>query len=64
AHRIEAFDEVAGWRTLAAGTTIGHQRLHRWEPLRTRHLRIILVRFLAPPALASVGIYGGRESAE
>lgn len=33
-------DDGSGWRTLSRGTTIGHRKLDRFEPVRVRRVRL------------------------
>ncbi|HYT68576.1 MAG TPA: alpha-L-fucosidase [Vicinamibacterales bacterium] len=53
---IEA-EEPAGWTQVATGTTIGHKRIVRIDPLTTRHLRVSIVRSRACPALSTIGVF-------
>jgi alpha-L-fucosidase len=45
------------WRELARGTTVGYARLHRFEPVTLRRLRVVIEEATASPAPLSVRIY-------
>lgn len=47
------------WRVLARGTTIGHARLHRFEPATLRRVRLVVEDAVAPPGPIDVGVYAG-----
>ncbi len=59
--RIEAWTAEADvdgvWRPVAAGTTVGHKRIARFEPVVARRLRVNVTRARACPALATVALY-------
>ncbi len=57
AHRVEALDANGQWQTLCKGTTVGHKRLHRFEPVKTSRVRVVIEESLATPALSAVQIY-------
>jgi alpha-L-fucosidase len=57
AFRVEASTD-GRWRTVARGTTIGHQRLLRMEvPVTATAIRIVVEDALALPLLAEVGLH-------
>src|SRR5206468_3529991 len=45
------------WATCAGGTTIGHQRLARFEPIETTRVRLVVQSTVGRPAV-SVKLYG------
>jgi alpha-L-fucosidase len=45
------------WTEISQGTTIGYKRLLRVAPVRGDGIRIVIDGALAPPALATVGVY-------
>jgi alpha-L-fucosidase len=47
-HTLSGFDG-AGWHVLSTGTTIGHARLHRFEPRRLRRVRLTIDDAVGPP---------------
>ncbi|QYY35950.1 alpha-L-fucosidase [Ruficoccus sp. ZRK36] len=57
AWRLEALNESGQWITLSTGTTIGHRRLLKFEPVTTTNIRLHLDKSYAPAALTSIGLY-------
>lgn len=55
-HRFEAWLD-GGWRCLAWGTTIGHKRLERFEPVRARRMRLVIEHGYDPARIATVAVY-------
>jgi alpha-L-fucosidase len=45
------------WKTIDSGTTIGHKRLDRFETVTAQHVRLVVDKALACPAISSFGIY-------
>jgi len=45
------------WKMIAEGTTIGYKRLLRFDPVKTRWLRIRISESQQTPALANIGIF-------
>jgi alpha-L-fucosidase len=60
--RVEEYEVEArtsdGWRTLVKGTTIGHKKLDRIEPVTIEAVRVHVRKGLAPPMLRRVGLFG------
>jgi alpha-L-fucosidase len=56
--RISGFEVEASvdgeWRAISQGTTIGHKRLLRFDPVTTRELRIRITGFTGTPAISTV----------
>lgn len=46
AYRIEAWQDGA-WKTLVKGTTIGHRKLDRFEPVTAQRVRVVIEKSLA-----------------
>lgn len=57
-YRVEYWKNGA-WQPLCWGTTIGHKKLTRMDPVRTRKLRVLLEFGYGPPRLARVAAYLG-----
>ncbi|MDE2315079.1 MAG: alpha-L-fucosidase, partial [Xanthomonadaceae bacterium] len=55
-HRVETWNGSA-WQPLTWGTTIGHKKLTRFDPVRTSRLRVLLEFAYDTPRLASVAAY-------
>jgi alpha-L-fucosidase len=53
---IEANDGN-GWREIARGTTIGHKRLFRIEPVTAKTVRIHITESMDTPAISEFGLY-------
>lgn len=55
AYRVEA---LAGgeWRLCARGTTIGHRKVDRFDPVETRRLRVVVEGSLGTPRLSAVQV--------
>jgi alpha-L-fucosidase len=47
------------WRELASGTTIGYARLHRFEPVAVRRVRVTIEEAAAPPEPVVIKMYRG-----
>lgn len=47
-----------GWRTLAAGATIGYARLVRIEPAPLRRLRVVVRQAIATPRPIAIRVFG------
>ena len=57
AYRVEAWQDGT-WRTISAGTTIGHKKLDRLDsPVTTPRVRLVIDDALAEPLIAEVGLY-------
>ena len=59
-YRVEYRDGSA-WQPLTWGTTIGHRKLARFDPVRTSKLRVLLEFAYATPRLARVAAYRGPD---
>jgi alpha-L-fucosidase len=56
-HALEGWSD-GGWRMLAAGSTIGYRRLHRFEPVPVRRLRLRIEDAVARPRPVRLLAYG------
>ncbi len=56
AHRIEAFTG-GKWQTIGQGTTIGYKRLHRFPPIDTPRVRVVIEKARACPTIANLGLF-------
>jgi alpha-L-fucosidase len=54
--RIEA-DDGSGWSEIARGTTIGHKRLFRIEPVTAKAVRIHITESMGTPAISEFGLF-------
>ena len=45
------------WRELARGTTVGYARLHRFEPITARRVRVTIEDAAAPPEPVVIKVY-------
>jgi len=45
------------WEPVAQGTTIGHKRLERFEPVTAQRVRLVIEQAKACPVIASFGLY-------
>jgi alpha-L-fucosidase len=59
-YRVERWDSGA-WLPLTWGTTIGHKKLTRFDPVRTTKLRVLLEFGYDTPRLARVAAYRGPD---
>lgn len=49
------------WKTVAAGTTIGHRKIDLFEPVLSGRVRLVILSALAPPRLREFQVFhGGR----
>ncbi|NOZ57666.1 MAG: alpha-L-fucosidase [Calditrichaeota bacterium] len=48
---------ASGWQQVADGTTVGHKRLVRFEPVTTTKLKIEILDARACPTLTEVGVF-------
>jgi len=55
-YHLDYWDGSA-WREFARGTTIGHKRLDRFEPVTARRVRLVIDKALASPAIAAFSLY-------
>jgi len=55
-YAVEAWDG-AGWRPMSRGTTIGHKKLDRVEPVTTPRVRVTIAKSRARPHLRAVGLF-------
>ncbi|WP_426662657.1 alpha-L-fucosidase [Rhodanobacter aciditrophus] len=55
-YRVETWNNGA-WQPLAWGTTIGHKKLTRFDPVRTTRLRVLLEFAYGTPRLSRVAAY-------
>ncbi len=55
-YSVRAF--VAGeWRELCRGTTIGHKKLERFDPVTTDRVHVRIEKSIAPPLIERVGLF-------
>jgi alpha-L-fucosidase len=45
------------WEAVVRGTTIGHKRLERFEPLTAQRVRLVIAKAKACPLVGSFGLY-------
>jgi len=55
-YRIEAFSE-GQWREISKGTTIGHKKLDRIEPVTAGRVRLTILKSRACPLIGTLGLY-------
>ena len=59
--RIEQFHFEAwnrtGWKTFAAGTTVGYKRIMRFQRVNSNRIRFVMDSSRAEPALMNIGLY-------
>jgi alpha-L-fucosidase len=55
-HRVEGRNGE-DWQPLAAGTTIGYRRLHRFAPVQVRQIRLVISDALAAPPPVRIAVY-------
>ena len=53
-----AVDVDGRFETVATGTTIGRKRIVRFEPVKTRRIRVSVTRALACPTLSTIAVFG------
>ncbi|MGH8080195.1 MAG: alpha-L-fucosidase [Lysobacter sp.] len=58
-HRFDAWRD-GRWQTFAWGTTIGHKRLERFDPVWAKRLRLTIEHAYDTPRLATVALYRSR----
>jgi alpha-L-fucosidase len=56
-YRVEAQSEDGAWIELSRGTTIGHQKLDRVSPIKTRRVRLHLDEVLNSPSPVTISLY-------
>jgi hypothetical protein len=56
AWQLEVWREGA-WQVVARGTTIGHKRLERFEPVTAQRARLMIGRAKSCPLVSSLGLY-------
>lgn len=57
--------EVNGsWKTLGQGTTVGYQRLLRFDPVTSRHFRIYVTTWRGAPVLNEIGLFKASDKEE
>lgn len=59
-YRVDHWIDDA-WKPLTWGTTIGHKKLERMDPVRTRKLRLVLEYGYGTPRLAKLAAYRGPD---
>ncbi|HWX66136.1 MAG TPA: alpha-L-fucosidase [Rhodanobacter sp.] len=59
-YRIDRWTDGT-WKPLTWGTTIGHKKLERLDPMRTRKLRLMLEYGYGVPKLVKVAMYRGPD---
>ena len=57
-HVVEGLTTDGRWRELARGTTIGYRRLHRFEPVEVRSLRVRLEETVDLPLPVTLSAWG------
>ena len=61
-YRVEAFT-AGSWKEVSRGTTIGHRKLDRIEPLAADRLRLVIEAALDVPRIARLAAFTGDGSA-
>ena len=56
AYRVEVL-EGDKWRPITAGKVIGHKQLRCFPTVTARHVRLLIVKASAPPAIAEFGLH-------
>ncbi len=56
AYHVEILDG-GQWRTITAGQVIGHKQLRRFPAVIARHVRLVIDKASAPPAIAEFGLH-------
>ncbi|MCL4218634.1 MAG: discoidin domain-containing protein, partial [Candidatus Hydrogenedentes bacterium] len=56
AYHVEVYVDGA-WQEIVSGTTIGHKRLERIEPIAASKVRFVVDQALACPAITQFGVY-------
>ncbi len=56
AYRIDIRDG-SDWKTIVKGTTIGHKKLDRFEPVSTDKVRLVIEKSRANPTIREWGLY-------
>jgi alpha-L-fucosidase len=54
-HAVDIW-ENSTWRTLIEGSTIGHRRLHRVEPVSTSRVRVRVIESFGDPAISRIQV--------
>lgn len=62
-HTIEAWDGSL-WKTIVTGTTIGHKRLERFQPVTASKVRLVIRKALACPTIRAFGLYSSPECSQ
>ena len=57
AWRVETKQNDGSWHQIAAATTIGHKRLHKFEKVRAREVRICITDAKACPCISDVQLF-------
>ena len=55
-YRIDIWDG-SNWQNIVKGTTIGHKKLDRFEPVTTNKLRLVIKKSRACPTIREIGLY-------
>ncbi|MGE5611426.1 MAG: alpha-L-fucosidase [Bacillota bacterium] len=50
----------SSWQVLSKGTTIGHKKLDRFEPVTAQRVRLVVDKSLACPTISAFGLYNAR----
>ncbi|HEX2973162.1 MAG TPA: polysaccharide lyase family protein, partial [Tepidisphaeraceae bacterium] len=50
------------WQTASKGTTIGHKKLDRFEPVTAQRVRLVVEKALACPTISAFGLYFARRT--
>jgi alpha-L-fucosidase len=58
-YAVEYWDGSA-WKTISKGTTIGHKKLDRFEPVTAQRVRLVVDKSLACPTISTFGLYNAR----
>jgi alpha-L-fucosidase len=57
AFAVDVMDASEQWREIAQGTTIGHKRILRFDPVTAQVLRVRILDSRAAPLISTVGAY-------
>ena len=59
--RVQAYhvdiQQGGEWRTVTSGQVIGHKQLRRFAAVTARHVRLVIEKASAPPAIAEFGLH-------
>jgi len=56
-YKVEALTGPSQWKTLGAGESVGHKRIHRFNAVEAAEVRLTVAKSIAEPLIRNIAVY-------